>query len=275
MLTSDIMRSMWPHGDANAPGLLDGIIAAAPTVFANYALGSDLLVAHALAQFSVECGAGGELVENLNYSEQGLMNTWPSRFDAAKAADFARQPERIANEVYNGRMGNAPGSDDGWTFRGRGGSQLTGRENYTKLGQALGLDLVGNPDLVNDPQQFLLCAVADFIQCGCLPFAASDDVSGVTYHLNGGYIGLADRTSWLAKWKDALGVNGAVPHGTLWVQQSLNQLGNEPPLATDGSYGPSTAAAVQSFQAAHGLTTDGKIGPETIAAIEAALPGNG
>ena len=62
MLTSDIMRSMWPHGDANAPGLLDGIIAAAPTVFANYALGSDLLVAHALAQFSVDCGAGGELV---------------------------------------------------------------------------------------------------------------------------------------------------------------------------------------------------------------------
>jgi hypothetical protein len=177
----------------------------------------------------------------------------------------------IANEVYNGRMGNRPGSDDGWTYRGRGGSQVTGRDAYGTLGQTLGLDLLASPDLVNDPTHFLACAVADFIQCGCLPFAANDDVSGVTYHLNGGYIGLAERTAWLAKWKAALNVNGAAGHGTLWVQQSLNKLGAEPPVATDGTYGPMTAAAVQVFQQAHGLTADGKVGPETIAALEQAL----
>ncbi len=273
MLTSDIMRDMWPHGDATVAGLIDGIMAAAPAVFATYGLASDLIVAHALAQFSEECDAGTELVENLNYSAQGLMNTWPSRFDAAKAAEFARNPRQIANEVYNGRMGNAPGSDDGWTYRGRGGSQVTGRDAYDKLGQTLGLDLLGTPDLVNVPANFLACAVADFVQCGCLPFAAADDVNGVTYHLNGGYIGLSERTVWLAKWKAALNVNGAADHGTLWVQQSLNKLGAEPPVATDGMYGPLTAAAVKAFQQAHGLTADGKIGPETIAAIEQALGG--
>jgi putative chitinase len=273
MLTGEIMRNLWPHGDGTVPGLIEGIMTAAPAVFAKYGLTSDLIVAHAAAQFSEECGAGTEVVENLNYSAQGLMNTWPSRFDAAKAATFARNPQQIANEVYNGRMGNRIGTDDGWTYRGRGGSQVTGRDAYGKLGQTLGIDLLGNPDLVNDPARFLECAVADFVQCGCLPFAVNDDVSGVTYHLNGGYIGLSDRTVWLAKWKSALNVSGAALHDTLWVQQSLNKLGTEPPLTTDGSYGPMTAASVQAFQQAHGLTVDGKVGPQTIAALEQALAG--
>jgi hypothetical protein len=64
MLTSDIMREMWPHGDAKIPGLVDGIAAAAAGVFLKYRLTSDLLVAHAMAQFSHECGAGTEVVEN-------------------------------------------------------------------------------------------------------------------------------------------------------------------------------------------------------------------
>jgi len=269
MLTVDTMRQMWPHGDVKIAGLVESIAAAAPGVFAKYGLTSDLVVAHAMAQFSEECGAGGEVVENLNYSAQGLMNTWPGRFDAAKAAAFANQPELIANEVYNGRMGDAVGSDDGWTFRGRGGSQVTGRDAYTSLGTTVGLDLVGQPDLVNAPETFIECAVADFVQCGCLPFAFADDVKGVTYHLNGGYIGLNDRIAWLGRWKAALGGQGG--QGTVWVQQSLNTLGEEPPLTVDGSYGPASMAAVKAFQQAHGLIVDGKVGPQTIAAIQQAL----
>ena len=266
MLTIDIMREMWPHGDTKIPGLVAGIAAAAPSVFPKYGLTSDLLIAHAMAQFSHECGAGNEVVENLNYSAQGLMNTWPSRFDEAKAAQFARDPEKIANEVYNGRMGNRPGSEDGWNYRGRGGSQVTGREGYTKLGEKNGLPLIDKPDLVNDPQNFLECAVADFIICGCLPFAEDDDVSGVTFHLNGGFIGLQQRTEWLARWKAAL--PGGAAHGTVWVQQSLNKLGAEPHLIVDGSFGLATVAAVKAFQQANGLDADGKVGPQTIAALE-------
>lgn len=273
MLTIDIIQEMWPHGDVKIPGLIEAIAAAAATVFPKYALTSDLLVAHAMAQFSHECGAGNEVVENLNYSARGLMNTWPGRFDEAKATAFAHDQQRIANEVYNGRMGNRPGSDDGWNYRGRGGSQVTGREGYEKLAQRVGLDLINQPDLVNAPEHFLECAVADFIICGCLPFAAQDDVSGVTYHLNGGHIGLAERTAWLERWKAALNLHGTGPvvHSAAWVQRALNKLGTEPPLIVDGSFGPVTVAAVKAFQQAHGLEVDGKVGPQTIAAIEQAL----
>lgn len=218
-------------------------------------------------------GAGNDVVENLNYSAQGLMNTWPARFDAAKAAAFAHNQQKIANEVYNGRMGNRPGTDDGWNFRGRDGSQVTGREGYSRLRQKVGLDLTNEPDLVNDPEHFLECAVADFIICGCLPFAAQDDVSGVTYHLNGGHIGLSARIAWLARWKAALNLNshGQAVRGTAWLQQSLNKLGTEPPLTTDGSFGPLTVAAVKAFQQTHGLEADGKLSPQIVAVIEQAL----
>jgi predicted chitinase len=137
ILTIDIMREMWPRGDTKIPGLVDDIVAAAPSVFPKYGLTSDLLVAHAMAQFSHESGAGNEVVENLNYSADGLMKTWPSRFDAAKAAQFAPDQQRIANEVYDGRMGNGMGTEDGWKYRGRGGSQVTGRDGYAALGQRL------------------------------------------------------------------------------------------------------------------------------------------
>jgi putative chitinase len=207
MLTLGMLQSLWPHGDQHVPGLVEGIAAAAPTVFPNYGLSSDLTIAHAMAQFSEECLAGLELLENLNYSAQGLIATWPTRFTASSAAQYAHSPRMIADVVYGGRMGNAPPpSDDGWTFRGRGLAQVTGRNNYSALSSNVGLDLISNPDLVADPANALQCGVAQFVLCGCLPYAEKDDVKGVTEHLNGGLIGFADRQAWLIKWKSALGV---------------------------------------------------------------------
>jgi putative chitinase len=134
-----------------------------------------------------------------------MMQVWPARFPTlASAIPYANNPRALANKVYNGRMGNAAGSDDGWTFRGRGAVQTTGREGYRRLAEFTGLDLIGDPDLVNDPQHFLACGVADFILCGCLPFAKADDLVGVTKRLNGGTIGLAARQQWLTQWKGAL-----------------------------------------------------------------------
>jgi peptidoglycan hydrolase-like protein with peptidoglycan-binding domain len=98
-------------------------------------------------------------------------------------------------------------------------------------------------------------------------------VSGVTYHLNGGYIGLPERTAWLARWKAAISLNiqGQATHGTAWLQQSLNKLGTEPTLTVDGSFGPVTVAALKAFQQEYGLEVDGKFGPQTVASIEEAL----
>jgi putative chitinase len=202
----EALSRLWPSGDAKIPGLRAGMSAAAPAVFAKYGITTPLLAAHVMAQISHECGAGHDVVENLNYTAGRMMQVWPSRFPAmAMAAPYAGNPKALANKVYNGRMGNASGSDDGWNFRGRGAAQTTGREGYQRLAKATGLDVVNHPDLVNDPAHFLECGVADFILCGCLPFARADDVVGVTRRLNGGTIGLAARQAWLAKWKAALG----------------------------------------------------------------------
>jgi putative chitinase len=131
-----------------------------------------------------------------------MCEVWPSRFPNVNAAiPYAHNPQLLANRVYNGRMGNAVNSNDGWNFRGRGATQTTGHDGYKALGAKMNMDLLKNPDLVNDPHWFLECGVADFILCGCLPWAKADNIAMVTKHLNGGYTGLSDRITWLRRWK--------------------------------------------------------------------------
>ncbi|WP_245281592.1 hypothetical protein [Ensifer sp. ZNC0028] len=76
------------------------------------------------------------VTENLSYSAERLTQVWPTRFATiASAKPFARNPCKLANKVYGGRMGNtAP--DDGWLYRGRGLPQITGKQNYEKFGIA-------------------------------------------------------------------------------------------------------------------------------------------
>jgi putative chitinase len=211
MLTLEILQELWPNCDQRYPDLLEAIASQAPDVFAKYGLNDDLMIAHAMAQFSVECNAGTQLEENLNYSAQGLLNTWPKHFDADLAAQCARNPQMIANIAYAGRNGNAPApSTDGWNFRGRGLSQVTGRANYATLANTTGLDLVNNPDMLTDPDHALECAVADFVQCGCLACAINDDVKDVSIALNGGLLGFPERQAWLTRWKTALGVQNVM-----------------------------------------------------------------
>ena len=213
MLTLENMQNRWPNGNQRIPGLLEGIVVAADTVFATYGLDSPLLVAHAMAQFTVECGGGTEMLENMNYSAQRLLVVFPTHFTAATAATAAHNPQMIGQLAYGGRMGNAPApSMDGFVFRGAGLSQVTGRSGVTSLqvkldANSAGINILTNPELIVDPAHALECGVADFIVCGCLPHAQADDVVGVTRALNGGLNGLADRTSQLALWKTELGVS--------------------------------------------------------------------
>jgi putative chitinase len=206
LLPLSVLRALWPHGDQHVPELIEGIAASAPSVFASNGITSTLEVAHTMAQFSEECGAGLEMVENLNYSASGLTRTFPTHFTGTMADHYQHNPRMIADVAYGGRMGNArPPSDDGWNYRGKGLSQLTGKDNYRRLATITGLDVVSNPDLLIQPATALECAVADFVRlCGCLPYARRDDVHGVTLHLNGGFNGLAEREQWLARWKAAL-----------------------------------------------------------------------
>jgi putative chitinase len=151
--------------------------------------------------------------ENINYTAARACQVWPSRFSSeadcfAKVGSFAGDPDfrfKLIDNVYGGRNGNRPGTHDGSEFIGRGLSQVTGRGNYEALAAKVGLDLVNQPKLVEDPANALECGVADFVLCGCLPFAEADDVTAVTRHLNGGLTGLDERKAWLARWKAALG----------------------------------------------------------------------
>jgi putative chitinase len=200
------LYNLWPNGDERVPGLRDGIATSAKAVFEKYGIDTPLLVAHVMAQITHECGAGHDVVENMNYSAARIRQVWPSRFSSvAAAAPYAHNPQALANKVYNGRMGNKAGSNDGWNFRGRGGSQTTGREGYERVKKQTGFDVLAFPELLIEPGHFLECAVSDFINCGCLPYARKNDLYNVTRRLNGGTIGLADRAQWLVRWRQALG----------------------------------------------------------------------
>src|SRR6185369_4289489 len=122
---------------------------------------TDLSLVHFLAQVSHETRGGTVFVENMNYSEEGLVKTWPYHFNKWTAPNYAHKPQEIANHAYDGRNGNHPSTNDGWTYRGRGGTQVTGRECYGRLSRLTGLDLIGDPELVNKPENFLRCAAWD------------------------------------------------------------------------------------------------------------------
>jgi putative chitinase len=188
--------------------------------------------------------------ENLNYTAARISQVWPSRFHSeAEAEPFAHNPQKLADSVYGSRMGNRPGTTDGYDFRGRGPSQITGREGYRRVGAKVGLDLLSNPELVNSPDHALECAVADFAISGCVPFALADDIKGVTHHLNGGYEGLAEREAWLPKWKAALAKEPQTPAPAKpFVQISLPK---PKPIVQPPATGGAVAAGGAAAGAAH------------------------
>jgi len=104
-------------------------------------------VAAFVAQMAHESRLFTQLEENLWYTtEARLIAVWPSRFRLPEHGEredmqysdglrnpsfYVRQPSKLAEFVYGGRLGNGPeGSGDGWKYRGRGLKQLTGRRNY-------------------------------------------------------------------------------------------------------------------------------------------------
>ena len=163
-------------------------------------------LAHFLAQVLHESGGLTLERESLSYSVTRMMQVWPSRFPTrASAEPYELSPVRLANKVYGGRMGNNL-TGDGWTFIGRGMIQLTGKENYTRVGAALGVDLVADPDLVLRPEFSLSAAAVIWRDAGCNEKADRDDLRLVTRAINGGYIGLIERGRWLTKVRRAMGI---------------------------------------------------------------------
>ena len=147
-----------------------------------------------LAQLAHESALFERLVENMNYtSSQQIMQTWPKRLKTKTAAmAFVRHPERLANYVYADRIGNGDAaSGDGWKYRGRGLIQITGKDNYRDAGEALGLPLLEEPELLEEPVHAADAAGWFWKQRDLNQL--SSNINACTRAINGGLNGLPDR----------------------------------------------------------------------------------
>lgn len=163
-----------------------------------YNITQPLRLAHFLAQLAHESADFTAVVENLNYSSDGLLKTFPKYFkDRVIADQYARNPQKIGSRVYANRMGNGDeASGDGFKYRGRGYLQLTGKSNYKAFSAFIGQDCVADPTLVAN--KYPMDSAVWFFDVNkiwdiCDKGAGEDVVKAVTRKVNGGLNGLADR----------------------------------------------------------------------------------
>lgn len=184
----------------------ESVIAQIPDTAAKFGINTPVKLAHFLAQCGHESAGFKVVNENLNYSSDGLKKIFPKYFKDILTEGYARNPQKIANRVYGGRMGNGPESTgDGFKFRGRGYIQLTGKDNYTAFGKAINEDIVSNPDLVST--KYPLLSAAWFFSKNCLSKcvdASEATVTTVTKCVNGGTIGLPDRIKHFKEYYELL-----------------------------------------------------------------------
>ena len=160
-----------------------------------------------IAQTAHESGQYTRMLESLYYTKAaGLMSTWPKRFPTeASALPYLRNEQLLGNFVYANRMGNGnSASGDGFRYRGRGVIQLTGRDGYKRAGDALGLDLVGSPELVQTPEVAFQVAGLYWKSNGLNALADVPDFKSITQRINGGQHGAAERLAFYESAKRVL-----------------------------------------------------------------------
>lgn len=261
-----------------------------PDLQAKYKM-TDADVPHSLAHIAAETGGFNRLEESLFYTTtKRLRQVWPSRFKSdAAAAPYVRQPEKLANLVYGGRLGNvAP--NDGWLYRGSGCKQTTGKTNFAAVQTATAIPCVAAPHLL---RAFPAALESAFVywrdnRLSRIVAAGGDVVAKLTKAIQGGTGGLADRRTYTARALKAVGA-GPMPtsldkvdlppiiaasskmlrNGMPYdprveaLQTALKSLGYDPGNI-DGIFGDGTEDAVRLFQSQHGLVVDGVAGPKTL-----------
>ena len=232
-------------------------------------------VAGFIAQCGHESGGFRVLSENLNYSAKALNTIFPKYFRRAgrDANEYHRQPEKIANVIYANRMDNGDASSgDGWTFRGGGILQLTGRYNYTQFGKAVEKTAEEAVEYVRTKKGALDSACWFWDENNINDYCDRQDIVGMTKRINGGTIGLEDRKKHYIHALDVLGGDYEEPE--VDYKQTIKQ-GSRGPLVAevqekldinpaDGIFGPGTARIVKEWQLKNGLTADGIVGPKTL-----------
>lgn len=179
----------------------DTLLQQLPAILTQFGIDGPFRLSHLLGQAKHESAGFVAVRENLNYSGTALWSLFHSHFSSLdEAVSYARQPEKIANRIYSNRMGNSDeASGDGWNYKGRGYLQTTGKSNYTALGKFLGVDLLSNPDLV--ATDYPLSSAAFFFSSHnlwsiCDKGIGTDTITAITKAVNGGILGLQERTAY-------------------------------------------------------------------------------
>lgn len=193
MITLELLQAICPKTKKT---VLEGYVEPFNTVAQYYEMFENPnRVAGFLAQLAHESGGFNHIIENLNYSKDALRKTFPKYFPTDElAAQYARQPQKIANRVYANRMKNGDeASGDGWKFRGRGLIQLTGRDNYTKFAESLDMDIDSTIAYLETPNGAVASAGWFWDNNKLNQYCDKNDFVTLTKRINGGTIGLADR----------------------------------------------------------------------------------
>jgi len=193
MITATLLKKLCPK---TKPSVLETYVDALNDVVDYYEISkTDERLACYLAQIIHESGGFNFVKENLNYSAQGLMTVFKKYFPTEELANqYARKPERIAKRVYANRISNGPEtSGDGSKFRGRGLIQLTGRDNYTKFAQGLGVTIDECVDYMETPEGAVSSSGWFWDNNSLNDYCDKKDFVGLTKRINGGTNGLEDR----------------------------------------------------------------------------------
>ena len=173
----------------------------------DYDINTPQRIASFLAQCAHESGGFVFLQENLNYRAESLSRVWPKYFPPDIAAEYAHNPERIANRAYANRMGNGPeSSGDGWAHCGRGLIQLTGRSNYQAFADSIETAIEDIPHYLATFEGAVQSACWFWESNNLNQYADKGDLLTMTKKINGGTLGLDDRTN---RYQHALQVMGA------------------------------------------------------------------
>ena len=246
-------------------------------MFPKYEITTTHRVAGFLAQTAHESANYKTTTENLNYSSKALDAIFGKYFKRAgvDAKEYHRQPEKIANRIYAGRMDNGDtASGDGWRFRGGGILQLTGRYNYTEFGKSVGMSAEEATDYVRTPKGAIESACWFWKTNNINKYCDNDDIVKMTKRINGGTIGLADRKKHYAHALEILGEHWEPSEDNDDVEYSLIRQGSKGDtvkklqealgITADGHFGAGTEQALRSWQRENDCTPDGVAGPQTL-----------
>ena len=153
-------------------------------------------IAGFLGQCRVESDNFTTLEESLYYTTaERIRSVWPAQITSlAQAATLVRNPKALALAAYSDRLGNGPAATgDGWTFRGRGLVQLTGRNGYADAAVSLARPYLDQPDLLSDPADAALVAAWYWHCHHCNELADAAQWDAITKAINGSAMLQADR----------------------------------------------------------------------------------